>query len=110
MWVWTRIKTAAESSPAPPQWRFAHLLGVVSVRHVPRVPAIGFKTAADILGEIDFGSSGERDVILIVEIDQLAQLQMPGQRCGLLADAFHQIAVAANRVGVMIDDLWPGRL
>src|SRR6202041_3184653 len=29
---------------------------------------------------------------------------MPRQRCRLLGDAFHQVAVAAQGIGVMIDD------
>ena len=88
--------------------RVGDIFGVVSVGNRPRVPAIGFKTPRDVFGEIDVGGAGERDVILIVEINQLAQLQMPGERRGFLRDAFHQIAIAAKGVGVMIDDLVPG--
>src|SRR6202035_1274422 len=32
-------------------------------------------------------------------------MQMPGQRSGFVTDPFHKVAVAANAVDVMIDDL-----
>ena len=76
--------------------RLRDIFGVVSIWNVPSVPAIRLKTLGHIFGEIDFGGPGERNVILIVETDQLAQLQVPGQRRSLLRDAFHQIAIAAN--------------
>src|SRR6185437_7032750 len=44
-------------------------------------------------------------MVVIIEIDQLAELQMTGERCGLRGDARHQIAVADDPVGEMSDDL-----
>src|SRR5580704_19703354 len=32
---------------------------------------------------------------------------MPGQRSGFLCDSFHQVAVAANRVRIVVDDVVP---
>ena len=48
-------------------------------------------------------------MIVIIEIDQLAQFQMPGERGGFRRHAFHQIAVADQSVGEMMNDLkpWP---
>ena len=47
-------------------------------------------------------------MVLIVKIDQLAELQMAGERSSLLGDAFHQIAIAADPIGVVIDNLVAG--
>ena len=60
---------------------------VVAVRLVDelRVPAVGFETLADVVGERDDGRTGQRDVVVVVEADQLAELEMAGERDGLLA-------------------------
>ena len=42
--------------------------------------------------------------IVVVQTDQLAELQMAGERGGFRRDAFHQVAVADDRVGEVIDD------
>ena len=45
-----------------------------------------------------------RDAVVVVERDQLVELPGAGQRAGLVADAFHQAAVAEEDVGVVVDD------
>ncbi len=47
-------------------------------------------------------------MVVVVEIDQLAEPQVPGQRGGFRRDAFHQVAVADDAVSVMVDDLEAG--
>src|ERR1700678_213134 len=47
-------------------------------------------------------------MVVVVKIDEFPQTQMPGQRSGFLTDAFHQVAVAADRVSVVIHNLVPG--
>ena len=42
------------------------------------------------------GRAGERDVVVVVEADQLAELQVPRQRGGLARDALHHVAVAGH--------------
>ena len=37
----------------------------------------------------------------------LLSLQMPGERDRFLADAFHQVAVGGEHIGVVIDDVAP---
>ena len=44
-------------------------------------------------------------MIVVVQVNQLAELQMAGQRCGFRGDALHQVAVAHDPIGMMIDDL-----
>ena len=47
-------------------------------------------------------------MIVVVKVDQLAQLQVSGQRCGFRGHAFHQIAIADDAIGEMIDDAEAG--
>src|SRR6185437_12692613 len=49
-------------------------------------------------------------MVVVIEVDQLAELQMAGQGCRLRGDAFHQIAVADDRVCEMVDDLDSGTI
>lgn len=57
-------------------------------------------------GEV--GAALDRDAVVVKHPDQLAELLMAGKGRGLMADAFHQIAVRAENDGVMVDDLVPG--
>ena len=47
----------------------------------------------------------DRDAVVVEQHDELVQLQVPGKRDRLLADAFHQVAVGGEHVGVVIDDV-----
>ena len=45
------------------------------------------------------------DAVVVAQHDQLVELQVPGERDRLLADAFHQAAVAGEHIGVVVDQL-----
>src|SRR5581483_9956658 len=77
---------------------------IVAALHVLGMPAVCFKAFAHVLGETEIGAPSERDVILVVEEDQLAELQMAGKGGRFLADAFHEVAVAADTVGKVVHD------
>ena len=49
----------------------------------------------------------DRDAVVVEQHDQLVELEVPGERDRLLADALHQIAVGGEHIGAMIDDLLP---
>ena len=83
---------------------------IVPILNRLRVPAVRFETQGSIFREGDVGRSGKRDVVVIVEADQFAKLQMTGERRGFRRHAFHQIAVADQRISVMIDDLVAGTI
>jgi hypothetical protein len=42
------------------------------------MPAIGGEAVRDVLGEAERGRAGERDMILVVQDDELAETQMAG--------------------------------
>ena len=76
--------------------------------HLLDVPAIRLKTLVLVLGEGQIGVAVDRDAVVIVEIDELAQTQMTGQTGRLLGDAFHQVAITDNRIDVVRYHVEPG--
>src|SRR5689334_23788682 len=46
----------------------------------------------------------DRDPVVVVEPDQLAELQVTGERRGLVGDAFHEVAIGGQEIGVMVDE------
>ncbi len=74
------------------------------------VPAIRREPLGMVFGEGELRRGGESDAVVIVEIDQLPEFQVARERSGFGCHALHQIAIADQSVGEMIDDLKPGRL
>ncbi len=72
------------------------------------VPAEGLEAGGDVFAERDVGAGGEGDVVLVVEVDNLAELEVAGNGGGFEGDAFHDVAVGDDAVGVMVDDLVAG--
>ena len=87
--------------------RLAHLVGVHAVDG-DGVPARGFEAGGDIFGEREIGGAGQGDVVLVVEIDQLAETEMPGDGGGFHGDAFHDVTIGDDGVGVVVDHLVAG--
>lgn len=68
------------------------------------MPAVGVEPSRAIFGEGDRGAGGQRDPIVVVQADQLAEPEMAGKRGRFRCDALHQVAVADEYVGVVIHD------
>ena len=83
--------------------RFRKRRYVIAVVDPDDLPAVSFEALAAVLGKSDVGAGGEADGVVVIEADQLAQLQVPGQRCCFSRHAFHHVAVADDRPSVMID-------
>ncbi len=83
--------------------RLLHGLHVVAVgpHHMPavRLEALGVVVAVR-----QIGGTVNGDVVVVVQVDQLAQPQVPRQRRRFVRHAFLQVAVRADRVGVVVDD------
>src|SRR5579862_8814660 len=72
-------------------------------------PTISLKTLAHVFGgESDLGGTFNGDVVVVVEKNQVIEPQKTRQRTCFGGDAFHQVAVAANSVNLIINDLVPG--
>ena len=78
----------------------------LGVADVLDVPAVGLEALALVLGrERERGRPVDRDVVVVVDVDEAAERKMPGDRRGLMGDAFHQVPVGADRVDPGVDDL-----
>ena len=69
------------------------------------VPAVGLVALADVLAEGERGVALDRDVVVVVEDDQPAEAEVPGQRAGLGGDALLEVAVGGDHVRVVADHL-----
>lgn len=68
--------------------------------HLPSVRGVA---RGDILAERDLGVVLDRDVVGVVEDDQVAQFLVTGERTRLRCDSFHEVAVRGDDVHVMVE-------
>src|SRR5687768_522179 len=68
-----------------------------------RVPSGRLESLLHILRERQTSFSFDGDVVVVVKVNEIAEAEVAGERGGLGADAFHQIAVRADRVDVVVD-------
>ena len=83
-------------------------LPIIGVANPQHIPPIGEKARRHVFGEGDFGFAFDGDVVVVVDPAQIIELKMTGERGGLGADAFHQAAVAADRIDVVVEDVEAG--
>ena len=69
------------------------------------VPAVGPEPAGGVVGERQLGGPVDRDVVVVVDVDQATEAQVAGQRRRLVADALLEVAVAADGEGVVVAEL-----
>ena len=75
--------------------RRADLLGVVTV-DVLHVPAVGFVALSDVLREREARVAVDRDVVVVVEEDDVVETEVRGEAAGFAADALHHVAVGGD--------------
>ncbi len=87
-------------------------LQAVEIVHIAakNLPAVAFVTLPRVLGEGEVGGAVDRDLVRVVEDDELAQGQVAGQRGGFGGYALLQAAVAREDVGIVVDDRALGRI
>ena len=74
------------------------------------VPAVSIKAFHGVFGVSQVGATLDRDVVVIIQIDDFAQLHMSGQRGCLVRNTFHQVAVADDGVGVVVNNFMLGTI
>ena len=79
---------------------------VLTIDRVDDMPAVGAKTGGHALTKRDLGAAVDRDRVVVVEIDEVAEGVSTGEGRGLRGHAFHQIAVADEAV----DEMLPGKV
>ena len=80
-------------------------IDVVGVGDAQHVPPVGQEPGGDILGEREVGAALDGDVVVVEDPAEVIEAQVAGERCRLGADAFHQAAVAADGVDVVVEHL-----
>src|SRR5439155_1394171 len=73
-------------------------------RYALHVPAVALEPLGRIVREREIGLPVNSDAVVVVDPDQPAELQMTGERAGLVRDALHQVAVGREEIGAMVDD------
>ena len=81
---------------------------VVAVVDPLGVPPVGVEALEHVLAPRHRRRSVELDVVVVVQEDQLAQAQVAGQAGRLGRDALLQVAVGADAVGPVVDDVVAG--
>jgi hypothetical protein len=77
---------------------------IVHVGDVLHMPAVCLEPFRGVIAARDVGATVDRDVVAVEEPDELAELLVSGERGGLVRDPFHQVAVACDEPGMMVDD------
>ena len=81
---------------------------VVAVGHALHVPVISLEAFQRVLGIAQACRPIQRNLVVIVKKNQLAQPQRSGQRGSLVRDALHQVAVAQHCKGVVVHHIKAG--
>ena len=76
----------------------------VAISHVLHVPAVGLIAFEDVFGEGNVGPPVDGDVVVVVQGDQLAQLEVTGQGGGFGGHTLLVAAVTHDHVGVVINE------
>ena len=70
-----------------------------------RVPSVRVEAGGDILAEREVRRPVDRDLIVVVDVDELAERQMTRQRGCFGRHTLHQITVAHEPVDVVVDEI-----
>ena len=81
---------------------FSDLLQVITVFYCQQLESKGFHAFLHILCECNICGTFNRNLVGIIEHDQLAQAKGPCQRKGFRRNSFHHAAVAAQHIGKVI--------
>ena len=69
------------------------------------VPAVRPEAGGHVVGVRQLGLAVDRDVVVVVDRDEMTEPKMPGERRRFVADALHEVAVAADREHVVVAEL-----
>ena len=82
---------------------------VLAALDLLHVPAVGAVARGGVLGQRDIGVVLDRDLVAVVEHDQVAELLGAGQRRRLAGDALLHVAVGGDHIDVVIERAGAGR-
>ena len=68
------------------------------------VPAVAGEALDDVVGVRELGGPVDRDVVVVVDVDEPAEAEVAGERRRLVAHALLEVAVGADGEHVVVDD------
>ena len=80
---------------------------IVSVDIGNHIPAVGRETHWRVVAKPALDFAVDRNTVVVVKRNQLAQSQRAGKRTRFVRNALHQAAIAQKNIGVVIDDIDP---
>ena len=93
---------SAMPSRIPPSMR----VGVVGdLAELDDVPAVAREALRDVVAVRELGRAVDGDVVVVVDVDEAAEAEVPGERRRLVAHALLEAAVAADHEHVVVDDV-----
>lgn len=78
---------------------------MVAVLNDLDVPAVGLVALGNILSEGNVGVTVNGNVVVIVDADEVAELEVASQRRGLARDTLHQATITEEAVGVVVNQV-----
>ena len=81
---------------------------VIGVADVCDVPAVAHEARCHVFAEREAGVAFDGDVIVVVDPAEIGELEVAGERSGFAGNSFHHVAIAADGVDVVIEQLEPG--
>src|SRR5688500_7582634 len=75
---------------------------VVTV-HAADIPAVCVEAGLYVFRERQGSGSVDTDAVVVVQNDELAETEMTRERAGLVRQTLHEVAVAGNDIGPMIE-------
>ncbi len=80
---------------------------VGDLTHLVDVPPVGSEPPRDVVGVSQLRRAVDGDVVVVVDGDEAPEAEVPGERARLVADPFHEVAVAAEGEDVVVAGLRP---
>lgn len=77
---------------------------MVAVLDDDDVPAVSLVALGNILSEGDVGATINGNVVVVVDGNEVAQLEVTSQGAGLAGNTLHQAAIAEEAVGVVVSE------
>ena len=105
MWLSTTIRVGRPVSALNSFEGAGEQRGVVGVADPQHVPAVALEAAEHVVVVGEVGGAVDRDVVVVVEPAEVVELEVAGERGGLVRDALHQAAVAGDRVDVEVEEV-----
>ena len=99
------ISDGRASSARAAEKRGSQRVEVVRVVDVLDVPPVRLEALALVLADVaDRRRAVDRDVVVVVDVDEAPEPELARDRRGLLRDSLHHVAVGADRVDPRVDD------